>query len=301
MAALPGARHRRRRAGRRRFRGAQLPDKGGKGEVNAGAGGTATPGGAAAGSSSPALGSAGTVPSASTGAVPGAQPSSSGTQNAPAPAVTEASVGTVRFSLADGWQVAAIDATSACVTAKTGGAQPGATSAGNTGTSPGNTGTSPGNTGTGTAHAAALPCGLDALYVKTDAPADAWPRSTATKATGWWPKAVDAPAQIVCPAAKLDASNHVADSVSLRSSAKYPLSPGTPAGAAGAAGAQTAEYHEWAVTCDQGSGVRPMLWELLPADGAAGGAKVAVVTVVSSDPAFDAALLGMVGTLHLAG
>jgi hypothetical protein len=191
----------------------------------------------------------------------------------------ESTVDTLRFTLADGWQVMAIDTTSACVTPK---ARVAATSTG--------AGT---GAGTGTA---TLPCGVDAIYLKSDAAPDAWPLSTATKATGWWPQDVASASAIACPAAKPgtgntgSAENTVRNSVALRTSAKYTL------------GAQTtAEYHEWAVTCTEGSGVRPMLWKLNPAGGVAAGSKSAVAAVVSADPAYDSALLSMVGTLHLAG
>ncbi|NUR31741.1 MAG: hypothetical protein HOV83_38870, partial [Catenulispora sp.] len=172
-----------------------------------------------------------------------------------------------------------------------------------TGAAPATTGT--GNTGSSTP--TALPCGVDAIYLKSDAAPDAWPRSTATKATGWWPKTVADASDITCPTAKpgpgaAGAANKVQDSVPLRSSTKYVLGGAGASETAGSPGAQTAAYHEWAVTCDEGSGVRPMLWELAPSGGTvAGGAKAAVVTVVSSDPAYDAALLGMVGSVHLAG
>jgi hypothetical protein len=258
------------------FVGAQLNDKGSADKV--GAGGTG--------------GQFSQHPPTTTSA-PNAQSTQPSAQAVQPPA--EASVGALRFTPADGWQVTAIDATSACVAPKAAGA---------TGTGAGTSTVTSTATGTSTSapkSSSTLPCGLDALYLKSDAAADAWPRSTATKATGWWPKAVDAPSEIVCPAAKQTASNHVTDSVSLRSSAKYVLGAGTQAADAQPAGPQpTAVYHEWAVTCDQGAGLRPMLWELSPAGGAAGTGKTAVATVVSADPAFDAALLGMVGTLHLA-
>ncbi|GAA1989534.1 hypothetical protein [Catenulispora subtropica] len=260
------------------FVGAQLPDDKSN-TVGAGSGGTSVPGSTAP-STAAAPDTQATQPSAQ------GAPSTESSQSAtPTPAAAETSVATLHFALADGWQVAPLDATSACVTpkAKAAGAAP--------------SGASTTGAGGGAAAAAAgLPCGVDALYLKSDAASDAWPRSTATKATGWWPKAVDAASDITCPTAKPGSADKVQDSMPLRSSAKYVLG-----GAGSSAGAQTAVYHEWAVTCDQGSGVRPMLWELVPAGGTAGGPKAAVVTVVSSDPAYDAALLGMVGSLHLAG
>ncbi|NUP47374.1 MAG: hypothetical protein HOW97_08670 [Catenulispora sp.] len=253
------------------FVGSQLSDKSGS-QAN----------GAAAGGYPPRVTSSTGAPSTEA-----TQPSAQGVPNV---AVAEGSVGALRFTVADGWQVTALDATSACVAPKAA-AAPGGASGTPSGSASANS----------SAKSGTLPCGLDALYLKSDAAADAWPRSTATKATGWWPKAVDAPSQIVCPAAKHDTSNHVTDSVSLRSSAKYVLGGGAAAAGATPGAPVTAEYHEWAVTCDEGAGVKPMLWELLPAGGAAGGGKTAVAAVVSSDPAYDTALLGMVGSLHLAG
>lgn len=260
------------------FVGAQLNDDRGKSTVSAGASsGTPTGGTPAPGTGTAPFGAAPSSAAPSGAATTGAP----GTPASPAPAetaVVETSVGTLRVRVADGWHLSQIDATSACVMPE-GAAPPAAVAAG-------------ARNGT---KDAVLPCGVDALYLKSDAAPDAWPRSTATKATGWWPQAVDAPSQIVCPAAKRGSGDHVADSVSLRSSTKYLLGTGaiglTPT---------TAEYHEWAVTCDGGAGVRPMLWELPAAGGAAGAGKVAVATAVSSDPAYDTALLDMVGTLHLA-
>ena len=52
------------------------------------------------------------------------------------------------------------------------------------------------------------------------------------------------------------------------------------------------------MTCDNGDGVQPMLWKLNAAPGAATPDKYTVATVVSADPGYDAALLGMVGSLH---
>ena len=193
----------------------------------------------------------------------------------PAVSGTEASLNTLRFTLAAGWQVAPIDTTSACVLPKSR-AVP---SAGETAPAAGK------GAGGG---AAALPCGVDALYLKTDATAGAWPLSAVGQATGWWPGTVASASAITCPAARPDAKNAVKNSVMLRSSAKYVLSPQV-----------TAEYHEWAVTCASGSGARPMLWKLDTA-GTAPATTSVVATVVSSDPAYDSALLGMVGSLHLA-
>lgn len=202
-------------------------------------------------------------------------------------AATPANVGTLAFNLADGWQVTKISDTSGCVTPKT---RPAPAAA---------------------ADSAALPCGVDGLYLKADAAPTAWPLSTATKSTGWWPAAVDAASDITCPAAQSGstgtAKDTVKDSVLLRSSTKYALTAqaaqtGQAAqdGQNAPAAQATAEYHEWAVTCDTGSGVQPMLWKLNAAPGAAAPATFAVATVVSADPEYDSALLGMVGSLHQA-
>jgi hypothetical protein len=282
------------------FVGAQLNDDSGKNSIGATASGgtpvpqTSAPQSSVPQSSVPQTSAPGAAPVTTPGApgtdAPTGQATSPGAEASPKTAA-EVSVGTLRFTAADGWQVTPIDATSACVVLK-----------GSSASSPAG---SVGSTGSSGSKDAGLPCGVDALYLKSDAAPDAWPRSTATKATGWWPQAVDSPSQIVCPTAKRGAADHVADSVVLRSSTKYLLGAGST-GSAGSAGSPasgtpaTAEYHEWAVTCDEGAGVRPMLWELPAAGGAAGAGKVAVATVVSSDPAYDTALLDMVGTLHLA-
>jgi hypothetical protein len=239
------------------FVGAQLPSGStDKSQVSAGGQGgaqgvTSSPTGPAdkGGSPSPSLGGTST-------------PASAQAQGA------AANVGTLDFTLADGWQLTAINGTSGCVTLKAH-AAPVPAAAGS----------------------ASLPCGVDALYLKTDAATDAWPLSTATNDTGWWPGSVSSASDIACPTAQSGsgASNTVKDSTALRSSAKYTLAEQT-----------TADYHEWAVTCDTGSGVRPMLWKLNASPGAATPAKFAVATVVSADPAYDSVLLGMVGSLHQA-
>ena len=234
------------------FVGAQLPsDSGGKTVVSSGAGGD--------GSSSPAT----------TGTSTGAAPTPA--QNVQAVG-SPASVGTLDFTLADGWQVTKISATSGCVTLKN---------------------PKPAPVAAGSDNADALPCGVDGLYLKTDATPAAWPLSTATRATGWWPGEVSSASDIVCPVAKSGGSDMVKDSVSLRSTPKYGLDA-----QAGQAAQATAEFHEWAVTCDSGLGVQPMLWKLNAAPGAPAPAKFAVATVVSADPEYDSALLGMVGSLH---
>lgn len=213
---------------------------------------------------------------------PGASGGVDGTPNTPnITSVTSTQVGgTLAFTLADGWQVTQTSPTSACVTLKTN-PKPAPAAAGSE---------------------AALPCGVDGLYVKTDAVPAAWPLSTAAKATGWWPADVSSASDIVCPVAKTggssssSSSDMVKDSVLLRSTAKYELT--TP----NADGTQaTADYHEWAVTCESGLGVQPMLWKLNVAPGTATPEKAAVATVVSVDPEYDSALLGMVGSLHPVG
>lgn len=186
------------------------------------------------------------------------------------------SVGSVAFTLADGWQVTATSATSACVTLKT----------------------SPKPAPAGSGSNAALPCGVDGLFVKTDATTTVWPLSTATKDTGWWPASTSSASDLVCPVAKpgssggSGSSDMVKASTLLRSTPKYPLADLT-----GQASPVTADYHEWAVVCDSGHGVQPMLWKLNAAPGAAS-ATFTIATVVSADPQYDLALLGMVGSLH---
>ncbi|MBS2534897.1 hypothetical protein KGQ20_19185 [Catenulispora sp. NF23] len=195
-------------------------------------------------------------------------------------------VGTVSFTLADGWQLTPISATAGCVTPKT---RPVPASAGSAGT---------------------LPCGVDALYLKTDAAPTAWPLSTASSGTGWWPTAVGSASDIVCPAGQSGtgsqsgsgnsgSGNKVKSSVLLRTSTDYALAAPTTTGSTTAA-PTTAEYHEWAVTCSSGTGAQPMLWKLNAAPGATPPSQFAVATVVSVDPKYDTALLGMVGSLHQA-
>ncbi|MEY9859052.1 hypothetical protein ABH935_004679 [Catenulispora sp. GAS73] len=183
---------------------------------------------------------------------------------------TPQSIGTLSVTVTSGWQFTSTSKTSACVTLSSRPAPAPATSA------------------------AALPCGVDALYLKTDATAATWPLSTAAKDTGWWPTAVSSASDIVCPAATSGSSTDmVKASMLLRFSDKYEL-----AAQPGQATPATAEYHEWAVTCDTGPGVQPMLWKLNAAPGAAAPATFTVATVVSANPQYDSALLGMVGSLH---
>ena len=239
------------------FVGAQLPSDSGNSGASPAAGG---PGG-----------------TVSTAGVPGG--TSTGTAPSSAPNVQAAgspqSVGSVAFTLADGWQVTQTSATSACVTLKT------------------NTNPKPTTAGAGSGASAALPCGVDGLYVKTDAVATAWPLSTATKDTGWSPASTSSGSDLLCPTAKPGSSEMVKDSMLLRSTAKYELADQT-----GQASPVTADYHEWAVVCDSGHGVKPMLWKLNAAPGAAAPATFTIATVVSADPQYDSALLGMVGSLH---
>lgn len=238
------------------FVGAQLPSDSDKGQVSAGG-----PGGTAA------------------------NPTENGASKTDAGAGSAASVGTLDFTLADGWHVTSISATAGCVTPK-------ARVVPEAGANP-----------------ATLPCGVDALYLKTDVAPTAWPLSTASSSTGWWPTAVAAASDIVCPAPSAGQSGSgssggqsgstggssgtgsakVKTSTLLRSSTGYALAAPT-----------TADYHEWAVTCTGGSGMTPMLWKLNAAPGAAPPSQFAVATVVSVDPQYDTALLGMVGSLHQA-
>lgn len=225
------------------FAGAQLPSGSGKGTVSAGSSGGE---------------------SSVQGAVTGTPTGSAPTPGLSAASGTASSVGTLDFTLADGWQLTKISGTAGCVTPTTSPAP------------------NPAAAGTDT-----LPCGVDGLYLKSDATATSWPLSTATKDTGWWPGEAASASAITCPAVKPGGSGMVKASMVLRSSAKYAL-----------AGQATAEYHEWAVTCDNGPGVQPMLWKLNAAPGAAAPAASGVAAVVSSDPQYDSALLGMVGSLH---
>lgn len=181
---------------------------------------------------------------------------------------TASTVGTLSFTLADGWQVTKLSDTSGCVTLKTGSAPSPTPAAGED---------------------ASLPCGVDGLYLKSDADPAAWPVSTAGSATGWWPGATASSSGLACPTAHPTSANRVKDSVLLRTSPKFHLA--APA---------TALYRQWAVICDSGSGVQPMLWELNTVSGTAASGKRAVVTLVSVDPEYDSALLGMVGSLHQA-
>jgi hypothetical protein len=178
-------------------------------------------------------------------------------------------VGTLSVTVADGWQLTPLTPTSGCVTLKT---RPAATPAADT-----------------SGAAAALPCGVDGLYLKSDATSAAWPLSTATSATGWWPGQTASASGLACPAVQPVSGNQVKDSELLRSSTTYTLAAKT-----------TADFHEWAVTCDTGSGVQPMLWKLHPAAGTPAPTGYAVAAVVSADPEYDSALLGMVGSLHQA-
>jgi hypothetical protein len=181
-----------------------------------------------------------------------------------APAGAVQNVGTIAFTLADGWKLTTISGTAGCVTPASRPA-PAPAAAG----------------------ADSLPCGVDGLYLKSDAAPTAWPLSTVTQATGWWPGQAASASAITCPTAASGSSDKVKASMVLRSSTTYALS-----------GQTTAEYHEWAVTCDSGSGVQPMLWKLNTASGTAPAGTSAVAAVVSADPRYDTALLGMVGSLH---
>lgn len=227
------------------FAGAQLPS-------DSGSGNAVSPGS-----------SAGSTGGPSTGGVPtGSNPTAA--QNA-GQAGTASNLGTIGFTLADGWQLTSLSSTTGCVTLKT---RPAPTPV--------------------AAGAQALPCGVDGIYLASAATATTWPLSTAAKDTGWWPAGAASASAITCPGAS-GSSDMVKTSVLLRSSPKYAL-----------AGSTTAVYDEWAVTCATGSGAQPMLWKLNAAPGAPAPTTFAVAAVVSVDPANDSALLGMVSSLHQA-
>ena len=200
-----------------------------------------------------------------------------GTSTGTSTTSAKVTLNTVAFDVAGGWQVTNLDDTDACVTPKTR-------------LAPKPYGTAPGAGGK-----SVMPCGVDALYVKIDATPNTWPLNAVTKATGWWQGTVDSATEILCPSAKSGSSDLVKESTVLRTSPKYPLG-----GENGTATQATAEYHEWAVTCESGAGVQPMLWKLNAAGGGATSGESVVAMVISADPQYDSALLGMVGTLHQA-
>jgi hypothetical protein len=137
-----------------------------------------------------------------------------------------------------------------------------------------------------------LPCGIDALLIQTNASAADWPIATANAKDGWWPKAGAAPnatatapttTTVPCPAAKPSTAknqNLVKSSASFRTDQAYPL-----------AGTTTADFREWTVTCADGTGAVPRLWQIK-------GAKTVAITAVSVDARYDAALLQVVASMH---
>lgn len=157
--------------------------------------------------------------------------------------------GGLSFQAAD-WSLTQVDASSACLAPK-GHVAPAAGSA--------------------------LPCGVDALWIKTGATAATWPLSTAADKAGWWPKTVAVTA-IPCPGATAGTSATVATSALLRSTDKYPL-----------AGTTTAKYKEWTVSCTDDSGAVPRLWQIASAPSV-------VLTAVSVNPSDDAELLAIVAS-----
>jgi hypothetical protein len=136
--------------------------------------------------------------------------------------------------------------------------------------------------------AAELPCGVDALMIKSDATTATWPVSGAKAKDGWWPVSDAALADIPCPAIKPGAGTAQVGSVVvknsdlLRNDAAYPLS-----------GTATADYREWTVICTDGTGLRPMLWQTH-------GGKT-VVTAISASARNDADLLRIVASMRPAG
>ena len=118
----------------------------------------------------------------------------------------------------------------------------------------------------------ALPCGVDGLYVKTDAVHDrlaAEHRDQGHRLVAGLDVLRLGPRS--ARAAKPGSSDMVKASMLLRSTAKYALAGRYQTGQASPV---TADYHEWAVACDSGHGVQPMLWKLNAAPGAAGSGDV---------------------------
>ena len=186
----------------------------------------------------------------------------SAAQSTAQPGAKEATFGGLAFQSA-GWQLAPLDGASACLLPKAHDAPD---------------------------KAAVLPCGVDALMIQTAASPDAWPLSTATGKEGWWPKAGSTPGgtnqgtapagAVPCPAAKPSAKNLVKSSTPFRADDKYPL-----------AGSTTADFREWAVTCADGSGAVPRLWQIK-------GTQTIAVTAVSVNARYDGALLQIVASMH---
>lgn len=210
-------------------------------------------------------GSAGTAAAASggtTGHTTAPSPStaaSTASTLASTPASTPAAGGTsfggLTFQAAD-WTLTPVGDSSACLAPKS------------------HTALAAGSTGAG------LPCGVDALYIKSGATSAAWPLSTATAKAGWWPATVKTVTAIPCPGAGTAASATVATSALLRSTDKYPLADST-----------SAKYKEWTVSCSDGTGAVPRLWQV-------GTNPPVVITAVSVNPSDDATLLAIVASAH---
>lgn len=196
-------------------------------------------------SSAAASGGASSLP---TSAAPTAAATASSPAASPAAGVT--SFAGLTFEAAD-WKLTALDSGSACL-APQGHVAPAA--------------------------GAVLPCGVDALYIKTGAGAASWPLSTAGARAGWWPQTVTSVTAIPCPGAA--SSVDVATSNLLRSTDKYAL--GATA---------TAKYKEWMVSCSDGSGVVPRLWVL-------GTTQPVALAAVSATPSDDVELLAIVASFR---
>ena len=224
------------------FVGAALPDKdhGSAGTAAAASGGSAVHTTAAPSPSTPA-GAASTTGTVTT-----------------TPAAGATSFGGLTFQAVD-WTLTTVDASSACLAPKSHAAPAGGASG---------------------ASGAGLPCGVDALWIKTGATPAAWPLSTATAKAGWWPVTVKTVTAIPCPGAGTAASATVATSALLRSTDKYPLADST-----------SAKYKEWSVSCSDGSGAVPRLWQV-------GTNPPVVLTAVSVNPSDDATLLAIVASAH---
>jgi hypothetical protein len=207
------------------------------------------------GSASAAASGGSTGPSA-TPSSPTAAPSTAAATETGQSAGAATTFGGLAFQAAD-WSLTTVDATSACLAPK------------------GHVAPAAGST--------ALPCGVDALWIKAGATSATWPLSTVTEKSGWWPKTVTAVTAIPCPsaaAATATASTTVATSALLRSTDKYPLS-----------GTATAKYKEWTVSCTDGSGAVPRLWQIATTPPV-------VLTAVSVNPVDDAALLAIVASVQ---
>lgn len=198
------------------------------------------------GAASAAAGGPTTVPSVSASVT--ASPSGPTSPAGPGPTT----FGGLSFQTA-GWALTPIDATSACL-APQGHAGPAA--------------------------GATLPCGVDALWIKTGVTAGSWPLSTATDKAGWWPKTVASVTAIPCPGGSGASGVDVATSALLRSSDKYAL-----------AGTATAKYKEWTVSCSDGSGAVPRLWQV-------GTTEPVALTAVSVNPGDDGTLLAIVASMR---